>query len=50
LGDCNNFLTGNENWAERAAKLGWDAPARPEKRAYGLLNANAGHPHRSGRP
>ena len=27
MGDCNNFLTSNENWAERAAKLGWDAPA-----------------------
>jgi hypothetical protein len=27
VGDCNNFLTSNENWAERAAKLGWDAPA-----------------------
>ena len=27
VGDCNNFLTSNENRAERAAKLGWDAPA-----------------------
>jgi hypothetical protein len=27
VGDCKNFLTSNENWAERAAKLGWDAPA-----------------------
>jgi hypothetical protein len=25
LGDCNNFLTGGENWAERAAELGWNA-------------------------
>jgi hypothetical protein len=27
LGDCNNFLTSSENWAERAADLGWDAVA-----------------------
>jgi hypothetical protein len=27
LGDCNNFLASSENWAERAAALGWDAPA-----------------------
>jgi hypothetical protein len=27
LGDCNNFLTSSENWAERAAELGWDAVA-----------------------
>jgi hypothetical protein len=27
LGDCNNFLTSAENWAERAAGLGWDALA-----------------------
>jgi hypothetical protein len=25
--DCNNFLNSNENWAERAAQLGWDAVA-----------------------
>jgi hypothetical protein len=25
LSDCNNFLTSGENWAERAAQLGWDA-------------------------
>jgi hypothetical protein len=27
LSDCNNFLSSDENWAERAAQLGWDAPA-----------------------
>jgi hypothetical protein len=27
LSDCNNFLNSAENWAERAAKLGWDAVA-----------------------
>jgi hypothetical protein len=27
LSDCNNFLTSGENWAERAAQLGWDAVA-----------------------
>lgn len=27
LADCNNFLTANENWAERAARFGWDAVA-----------------------
>ena len=25
LSDCNNFLTGGENWAARAAELGWNA-------------------------
>jgi hypothetical protein len=25
LGDCNNFLASGNNWAECAAKLGWDA-------------------------
>jgi hypothetical protein len=25
LSDCNNFLTGGENWAGRAAELGWNA-------------------------
>jgi hypothetical protein len=25
LSDCNNFLNSGENWAERAARLGWDA-------------------------
>jgi hypothetical protein len=25
LCDCNNFLTGDENWARRAAELGWNA-------------------------
>jgi hypothetical protein len=25
LNDCNNFLTGGENWAGRAAELGWNA-------------------------
>jgi hypothetical protein len=25
LSDCNNFLTGDENWAGRAAELGWNA-------------------------
>jgi hypothetical protein len=25
LSDCNNFLASGKNWAERAAKLGWDA-------------------------
>jgi hypothetical protein len=25
--DCNKFLRPSENWAERAAKLGWDAMA-----------------------
>jgi hypothetical protein len=25
LSDCNNFLASSDNWAERAAKLGWDA-------------------------
>ena len=25
LGDCNSFLTSRENWAERAAELGWNA-------------------------
>jgi hypothetical protein len=27
LSDCNNFLTSSENWAGRAAQLGWDAKA-----------------------
>ena len=27
LADCKNFLTANENWAERAAIFGWDALA-----------------------
>jgi hypothetical protein len=26
--DCNNFLTGGENWAGRAAELGWNAASR----------------------
>jgi hypothetical protein len=25
LGDCNKFLSSEENWAERAAHFGWDA-------------------------
>src|ERR1700681_2179601 len=25
LSDCNNFLTGDENWAGRATELGWNA-------------------------
>jgi hypothetical protein len=25
LGDCHSFLSSSENWAERAATLGWDA-------------------------
>jgi hypothetical protein len=25
--DCNNFLNPSENWADRAARLGWDAMA-----------------------
>jgi hypothetical protein len=25
LSDCNKFLTGDENWAGRAAELGWNA-------------------------
>jgi hypothetical protein len=25
LSDCNNFLTAGENWAARAAELGWNA-------------------------
>jgi hypothetical protein len=25
VGDCRNFLSPSENWAERAARLGWDA-------------------------
>src|SRR5580704_4697810 len=25
LSDCNNFLTGGENWAGLAAELGWNA-------------------------
>jgi hypothetical protein len=25
--DCYNFLNSSENWAERAAQLGWDALA-----------------------
>src|SRR6202045_2654663 len=25
LSDCNKFLTGGENWAGRAAELGWNA-------------------------
>jgi hypothetical protein len=25
LGDCNSFLTSEENWAGRAAELGWNA-------------------------
>jgi hypothetical protein len=27
LADCHKFLNSSENWAERAARLGWDAPA-----------------------
>src|SRR5262249_17269155 len=27
VGDCHNFLNASENWAERAAELGWDARA-----------------------
>jgi hypothetical protein len=27
LSDCSNFLSSSENWAERAAQLGWDAVA-----------------------
>ena len=27
VGDCKNFLSPSENWAERAARLGWDAMA-----------------------
>jgi hypothetical protein len=27
VGDCKNFLSPSENWAERAAGLGWDAMA-----------------------
>jgi hypothetical protein len=27
LGDCHSFLSSSENWAERAAMLGWDALA-----------------------
>jgi hypothetical protein len=27
LSDCNNFLNSGENWAERAAELGWDVVA-----------------------
>jgi hypothetical protein len=27
VGDCRNFLSPSENWAERAARLGWDAMA-----------------------
>jgi hypothetical protein len=27
LGDCHSFLNSSENWAERAAALGWDAVA-----------------------
>src|ERR1700724_1922379 len=27
VADCKNFLSSPENWAERAAKLGWDAMA-----------------------
>jgi hypothetical protein len=27
VNDCNKFLRPSENWAERAAKLGWDAMA-----------------------
>jgi len=27
LGDCHSFLTSSENWAERAATLGWSALA-----------------------
>jgi hypothetical protein len=46
LGDCNAFLTSGDCWAERAAKLGWDAvalfgchPTRPLSylRVAGLL-------------
>jgi hypothetical protein len=27
VGDCHSFLDSSENWAERAAELGWDARA-----------------------
>lgn len=27
LGDCHGFLNSSESWAERADRLGWDAPA-----------------------
>jgi hypothetical protein len=27
VSDCNNFVAAGENWAERAAELGWDARA-----------------------
>ena len=27
LGDCHSFLSASENWAERAATLGWNALA-----------------------
>jgi hypothetical protein len=27
LSDCNSFLRSSQNWAERAAELGWDARA-----------------------
>ena len=27
VGDCKNFLSSSENWASRAAGLGWDAMA-----------------------
>jgi hypothetical protein len=27
VGDCKNFLSSSENWANRATRLGWDAMA-----------------------
>jgi hypothetical protein len=27
VSDCHSFLNSSENWAERAAELGWDARA-----------------------
>src|ERR1700730_16707016 len=36
LSDCNNFLTGGENWAGRAAELGWNAASLFGTRLRGL--------------
>jgi hypothetical protein len=46
LGDCNNFLTSAENWAERAARLGLDALALFAGDIADRALANRRRPHK----
>src|SRR3984893_3753182 len=44
--DCRNFLSPSENWAERAARLGWDAMALfgcAPKRPFDYLGSAASY-------